>query len=125
MNNEFLTDAFKSAEQKRIVSVTLENPENPLNGRFGGNSTEDKIFSLSYVDIQNYFSSDADRIAYPTAYSGLWYQYEKAPEYWWLRTPGYLGNHSACVNRGGSFYPDGIYNLSDKVAVRPALWLTL
>ncbi|MBO4776453.1 MAG: hypothetical protein J5515_07545, partial [Lachnospiraceae bacterium] len=55
LNNEFLNSAFDDKEKKIIPSVTLENKDNPINGRSGGNNTTDKVFCLSLDEIEKYF----------------------------------------------------------------------
>ena len=51
LNNDFFNSAFTSNEQKYIMSVKLNNDDNPYYGTEGGDETIDKVFCLSLDEI--------------------------------------------------------------------------
>ena len=55
LNDDFYNTAFTSAEQDRIQSVTVSNPDNVYCGTDGGNDTNDKLFCLSVDEIRRYY----------------------------------------------------------------------
>jgi len=134
MNNDFISKAFSSSEQEKIVTVTNQNPNNPEYGTKGGNATQDKIFALSIDEAEKYFGSDDDRMAAPTEYAiitGAWtsdnYSLPSGEKtcWWWFRSPGYNSLSAAYVLFDGVIDQDGRDVGSNKVAVRPAFWLNL
>ena len=126
MNNDFISKAFSSSQQAKIITVTNQNPNNPEYGTKGGNATQDKIFALSIDEAEKYFSSDSDRRAYTTDYAHKkGYDRRDRSEYWWLRSPGSFSFLAAGVFGGGSIGRSGSHVYDDEVAVRPAFWLNL
>lgn len=57
LNHDFINKAFSSSKQNNILTVKLENKCSPLQHNPDGNTTNDKIFFLSYEEALNYFSS--------------------------------------------------------------------
>lgn len=58
LNDNFYNEAF-SINEKCIMRLTnLDNNSNPDSGISGGNSTQDRVFILSYDDAVNYFNAD-------------------------------------------------------------------
>ena len=126
MNNDFISKAFSSSQQAKIITVTNQNPNNPQYGAKGDNATQDKIFALSIYEAKKYFSSDSDRKAYTTDYvHKKRYDQKDRSEWWWLRSPGVDSDYAASVLTSGSVYRYGLRVNSDIVAVRPAFWLNL
>ena len=126
MNGEFLKEAFTADEQKKIAAVTRENPKNPDYGTKGGAATKDRIFALNIDEAWKYFSSDEDRIGYTTEYvHAQGFDSSDRAEYWWLCSPGHLGNFAADVVNYGNVTRLGNVVNSKGVAVRPAFWLKL
>ena len=104
----------------------------------GGNSTEDRIFLLSYAEANRYLGVTYDdsnnlksRVA-PTDYALAQGAYTSdsnktvdgaAAGWWWLRSPGLDRGSAAGVSADGSLSLDYvIYGIS---VVRPAFWLNL
>lgn len=128
MNNDFIGMAFNSDAQSKIATVTNFNPDNPKYGTKGGNSTQDKVFTLSIDEVEGYFSSDKSMIAKATAYAvkmGAWFNKNSGNSYWWLRSSGLSSNHAAIVNSCDGISIDGHYVNCNKVAVRLALCVNL
>ena len=134
LNNDFLTSAFSNEEQSIIINSTVTADKNPKNNTNPGKDTTDKIFLLSIIEAEKYFSLEKDRICVPTAYAVE----EGAITFngsclWWLRTPGFYQVYSpdcslfltSYVHFAGSFNYGGTYVYSDGVCVRPAMWINL
>lgn len=127
LNGEFLEAAFTPAEQRRILSVTLSNPDNPVFGTPGGCNTEDRIFCLSTQEAEQYFSDNDDRICHPTkraADKGIWMDYD-GDCWWWLRSPGKPRFSAVCVYGDGDINIYGDTVSIDRMCIRPALYLNL
>ena len=125
MNNEFLSSAFSTDQQKRIAVVTIQNPNNPKYDTKGGVATQDKVFALSIPETIKYFSSYNDRKAILTDYlqkAGL--HKGNNSDFYWLRSPGSLSARAAQVDNDGITDRMGRY-VTEKIAVRPAMWIIL
>ena len=57
LNNDFKNAAFSYAEQAEILTVNIENKNNPYYGTAGGNNTKDQIFCLSLEEMESYFGN--------------------------------------------------------------------
>lgn len=116
LNGEYLTSAFSSEEQARIIESTIINSDNPESGYDGGDNTNDKVFLLSIDEVNRYFNSDGSRKT--TLSSGT-------RCCWWLRSPGAGGKTAAYVYSDGSVDADSYVCFTEAYAVRPALWINL
>jgi TolA-binding protein len=120
LNTTFYNE-FYDSEQDMIINTKNLNNNNPKFKTNGGKPTIDKIFLLSIDEANQYFKTNADRIA-------KWKNY---PDRWWLRSPGKGEIYAAIVESNGIIAIEGIYvdaNNSDsgvRPGVRPALWLSL
>lgn len=144
LNGDFLMTAFTAEERERIALTMLPNDDNPLNGTFGGYSTEDRVFCLSLAEARSrfkvknpdknslgddsfLFKDRESRKCIPTLYAAEKryrnHSYDlldgKRCCYWWLRSPGI----KAC--RASSVCADGCYVFDHLITVRPALWVNL
>ena len=116
-----------------IPTVTVSADKNPDYTTNPGKSTQDQVFLLSIMEAERYFSSDEARKCAPTDYAiaqGAWTSDDasvggKATCWWWLRSPGSHYMITASVSYVGTFYSFGYYIDRDKVAVRPAMWITI
>ena len=129
LNEDFYNTAFTDAEKNNILLAVNENPDNTAYGTRGGNQTQDKIFYLS-IDETNYFSSDDNRKAKPTAYTAAQGIMVLEPyggaTYWSLRSPGYMESIRAYIDADGITYPglilpDGFQD--PVIGARPAFWM--
>lgn len=133
LNGEFLKNAFTAAEQKKIAVTKLANDNNAEYSTFGGNSTEDRVFCLSFAEAGSLFKDDAARKCVPTPYAvgkGAWQAREnfingRACCYWWLRSLGEDQNKASVIYAFGTLCPTGYPVFQDNIAVRPALWVNL
>ncbi|WP_051621969.1 DUF6273 domain-containing protein [Ruminobacter sp. RM87] len=132
LNGEFLKSAFSAAEQKKIALTKLANDS--VNGTFGGNSTEDRVFCLSAAEADSLFKDNDSRKCVPTPYA-LGKGCEKNSENvingiacccWWLRSPGVNQRYASVIYSAGKL---GIFGFDVRdvreSAVRPALWVNL
>ncbi len=133
LNNTFYSGTFTEDERALIADSTVYAQANPQYNTDPGNDTTDKVFLLSINEVEEYFSSNEERMCVPTAYAienGAYTSdtYEKGGEatcWWWLRSPGDSQGSAARVYYGGSVYYLGDSVSYDDDAVRPALWINL
>ena len=142
LNNDFYNTAFTDSEKKEINTTTLNHDGyNTSDGTTGyekldSNSTNDKIFLLSYNEVRNSnygFNSSASaddkaRQAQGSDYAqsqGLSVDRESGSTYnnnsrWLLRSPGNGSNCCCFVIIGGSSHSYCLVYISN-IGVRPAL----
>ena len=144
LNDTFYNSTFSSDERARILTTTIDNPDNPASGIDGGNSTEDRLFLLSVYEVKEYFSRDAEAwLSYQAHQSAEEYNpgaYIAMDERWWTRTPGNDAFSFLCVcdellDVEFDSFPTGlateVYTYSGIVVndakngggVRPAMWI--
>ena len=133
LNETFLSKAFTTQEQARILLTNVDNSSGQSYwSTDGGSNTEDKIFLLSYAEANKYLGVTKDkntksRVA-PTEYAiqaGASTKTEdgKASCWWWLRSPGSRQDSAAGVRPAGSLDYSNAYFESG--CVRPAMWIEL
>ena len=126
LNDEFFYDAFSAEERERIRTSIVFADRNPEYDNDPGGDTLDKVFVLSTEEAAEYFSSNADRLCFPTAYAlthPQLYISDVGSVWWWLRTPGENTTDATTVNSNGRIdYKDGRVN-SETGTVRPAMWI--
>ncbi|MCR4593430.1 MAG: DUF6273 domain-containing protein, partial [Clostridiales bacterium] len=128
LNGTFINNAFSSNEQKIIRSTKVTADKNPSYSTNPGNDTNDKVFLLSINEVNEYFSSDAERECKPTEYAvaqGAFKSDSSGNCVWWLRSPGLVSDFAADVYGDGSVGDIGDNVDRDDCAVRPALWIDL
>ena len=131
LNGTFDKNAFSAEEMKCISVSELENTDNPVYDADGGANTKDRIFILSYEEVNQYLPENKDRLA-----TGA----EETT--WWIRTPSaansaeafkalYYGyssyNYYPCyINTDGGIYAGGSGNaVIEYGGVRPAMWIEI
>ncbi len=132
LNNDFINAAFSDDEKAMIPTVTVSADKNPEHDTDPGNATKDRVFLLSFVEAEKYFTSDEARMCVPTEYAipnGAWTSDSytkggKATCWWWLRSPGDGQTHAAGVKNSGDISESGGY-VNYYFAVRPAMWITI
>ena len=133
LNNDFINAAFSAEERAKIPTVTVSADKNPEYDTYPGNATKDRVFLLSIVEAEKYFTSDEARKCVPTEYaisngaytSDSYTKGGKATCWWWLRSPGFNLYNAADVEVGGDVSEDGGSAYSSADAVRPAMWITI
>ena len=129
LNETFLKDAFSKQERKAIQTTQVDDgPDHTRHswdtaGRTGG-ITEDKIFLLSYEEMNSLVKSD-DRFCEPTPAVLAQNVYTKKHNgktccWYWLRTSAFK-NNVGVVTYEGKY--DTCYMHHDYGVVRPALWV--
>ena len=126
LNDDFYNTAFNSAEQAKIQLSHLTTPDNPESGVPGGNDTDDKVFLLSYEELQQYDFLGIHQVAYATNYA---YKQGITPNgynycQWWLRSPGASAHEAATVNMYGE-QRDWANSFLNRNGIRPAIWVDL
>ncbi len=121
MNDVFISKAFNSSEQSRLVVSNNSNPDNPAYRTKGGNDTQDRVFALSIPEAQRYFASVSARTAYTTDYAHTkGYDCKDRSDYWWLRSPGYFTYDAASITTDGCVSSIGSDVKLRNIAVRLA-----
>ena len=130
LNDAFFNAAFTGEEQTAVLPTTVSNGANEQNPAWTGRITEDtidRVFLLSYREVNSYFPGTNDRKT-----SGTEYARSKGAKFlgfttigygetdWWLRSPGASANEAAYVGVVRDINTKGV---SDKVGIRPAIWL--
>ena len=138
--NNFIDTAFTAEEKARIIASNVPAQPNPHSSSTpAGNPTTDKIFLLSVVEAESYFTTNEACKAYATPYAinnGVYaYNYDtskqctvsnyimnKCQAFWWLRSPcdDSYGAALVSIHSGGI---GGSYVSNVDIGVRPALWL--
>ena len=132
LNNDFINAAFSDDEKAMIPTVTVSADSNLKYNTNPGNTTKDKVFLLSIVEAEKYFTSDEARMCIPTEYvisnvstSDEYTKDGKATCWWRLRSPGALQYYAAEVDFDGDVDEFGIDVDYDIGGVRPALWISI
>lgn len=123
LNNTFYWNAFSSKEQGAIRTTTVSTPYTQGYDTYPGPSTQDKVYLLSYEEVQDY---QVTRLVYPTQYAtnqGVMVRYDNGgTTYWWLRSPHVYGKVSV-INSIGNLYGSKTYDADG--GVRPVIWVDL
>ncbi|MBO5953654.1 MAG: hypothetical protein J6Q53_06010 [Oscillospiraceae bacterium] len=128
LNSDFISTVFSAEEAAMIPTVTVPADSVPGQITDSGNPTQDRIFLLSAVEAERYFSSDKERW-------GIFTQYAEEQNYlyfsptnsgtcrWWLRTPGEQQDKATEVGTSGRIITYGRTVDSKTNGVRPAMWI--
>ena len=109
-NTTFYQGSFTSSERSRILSVTNKNADSPK-GIAGGPDTEDRIFFLSYDEVDRYMPNESQR---------------DINKDWWLRSPGGVRCNAMYVRGSdGSVSTSGADVGHSDVWYRPAMWIRI
>jgi hypothetical protein len=129
LNDTFLNEAFSTDEQAKIIPTTIVNKNNPHYGTEGGEDTTDRIFFLSYDEVNQFFPDTDSRRTEPTAYAiaqGVYLNARNGYTWWWLRTPGVRPVDVCGVSAYGNITGYGSRDVNrTNGAVRPAMWVTI
>ena len=128
LNETFLNKAFSDGEQAMIQNSTVTADMNTLYDSYAGNTTKDKVFVLSILEVDRF--SDAKKWNWRKC-SATDYAIASGASVrnggccWWLRTSGETGHNAAGVFSDGTIYEAGFDVNDDSISVRPALWINL
>lgn len=131
LNNTFYNDAFAADEKAKIKKSTITNTDNPDTGIDGGNDTTDNLFLLSIDEVNKYFTTKEERIAYGTLHVQELVDEGDGAFNWWLRTPGkrnvvWSGEsiYQSYVGSNGFVYTEGSSTAVYNGGIRPAMWIS-
>lgn len=133
LNNDFINAAFYAEERAKIPTVTVSADKNPEYDTDPGNATKDRVFLLSIVEAEKYFTSAEARECILTEYAisnGAWTSDSyteggRATYLWWLRSPGISQYGAAGVFSDGDVFENCYFVDIGVSAVRPAMWITI
>jgi len=129
LNEEFLETAFSEIEKKLIGKNYVDNSYGqgvPGINVYGGGTTSDSSFILSYAEAQRFFQTDEDRTATQTEFAKSQGVGKGDTCRWWLRSPGTANKKEkgmcAILSDGstGTFFKNTTLQ-----GVRPAIWIDL
>lgn len=128
LNGSFLNEAFSEEERALIQSTTVSVDKIPNYYTDPGNATTDKVFLLSYNEVEKYFSDHHARKCTFTAYAKAHGAAagKGGVDEWWLRSltgPDYAA--FADASSGALIYYSNGYVTSNGGGIRPALWIDL
>ena len=124
LNDEFFTLAFSELERSVILETTISNGTNPYYAYEPAPDTVDRIYLLSVEELERYFPTEEERIAYASEHVRKYRtSYADGRSWWWTRSPGVRPGDISYVNVGGVFVHKHLstYNYG----IRPALWCSL
>lgn len=138
LNETFLYEAFSSDERALIQWAKVDNSYNQGDKKHhtdGGADTLDRVFLLSYQEVNRLFENWIDRSVYCTEYAKVnganIRSKEKADDlfngkgagksYWWLRSPANEQYRAYYINASGDYDWGDVSNKTG--TVRPALWV--
>ena len=121
LNEGFYNSAFTKTEQEQIVMETLVNPGNKQYHVIDGQNTNDKVFLLSYEEVNQFMPETKDREVKITEYARTgdvtFY------DCWMMRTTGKDDARSAAsVSTYGNYKMSG-NNRIGYCYLRPAVWI--
>ena len=131
--DNFLNNAFTETERNAIMTVPVENTRNPIYFTDGGNNTVDRVYLLSYDELndpaygfenlENTDTRKAESTQYAGKGGGILSPNVAWPAVYWTRTPGGSAD-CVCAVIGGAFvYPyRAVYT---QMLIRPVLHLNL
>lgn len=133
MNKTFYKAAFTYDQQQSILTTTIKEDISQCSGDFPpnrlGNNTQDKVFTLSYVEMTEYLPTDYDRLCVPTEAAILedcnesdrrYLDDEEKTCWYWMRSPAY-NNNILVVGWEGEI--DTCYMSHYYGVARPAMWV--
>ena len=129
-NSTFLNEAFDQKEQESIRQSDVSADANPQKTTSPqGNTTQDKVFLLSAVEMAKYCTSNDLKKGSHTEYSRLkgGYVGDNGEAVYWLRTIGTMDSSNKCatiVQGAGTIGYNG-RPVDETQAVRPAIWVSI
>lgn len=131
LNNSFITKAFSVQEQSMIAETNVSADKNPEYRKYRtdpGNATQDKVFLLSRIEVNEFFSAANERQCEPTEYAvanGAYVGSDNSNCSWFLRSPGRSQITAGIIDRDGGFGSEGGRRVDQITGVRPTLWISL
>jgi len=124
LNDDFCRSLGEPLTSRVVETEVLAEP-NPEWGTPGGAHTSDRFFLLSMGESVRYLAGNQVRKSWSTlGERGTAWCEDGTASWWWLRSPGWYGDHAAYVSGTGDVYARG-FRVSAAWGVRPAFWLDL
>ena len=137
LNGDFLDSAFSAEERDAILTAELENGKSEGYPGFetdGGSRTQDRVFLLSYAEVERYFPAKPPAVGYTDLIncSATPYAAERCKTvsgtdlcFPWLRSPGREQDQALTLGYIGTVLaPYGSENADrDSFCVQPAVWV--
>lgn len=115
LNDQFFRDAFTDDEQNAVIGTKLSEM-----------LTDENLFLLDDAEAAQYFASDKERIARPSAALGKKIGTEQGACRWWLRSSSTSGKkRTMYIDASGRCKTDGSKVTEKGIAIRPAMWIDL
>lgn len=126
LNEDFIKAAFNEQEKEKLLTETvLHEPCPDASTPKPGNDAKDKVFVLSYTELERYFPAGSSRICEPTTYVAKKSLKNRGGGcQWWLRTCGKVNDRFSNVQKNGDFNELGIRG-NRSACVRPAMWIDI
>ena len=124
LNETFLTEAFTAEEREAIRETNVDNSraQGYPNSEVEGSDTVDRVFLLSYAEVQAYMPSALQRVCEITDHVWQENKYNRTYARWWLRSPGTSSDRAQEVLLDGRMGGTGVA-VDYSGTVRPALWV--
>ena len=134
LNGEFMSGAFTPKEAAAIVAASVDNSaaqgceDYPPPSEAAAAPTTDRVFILSYGEIQRYFSGRSAKrfqceLTAQAVADGAFVGSANSYGWWWLRSPGAKPNDAAGMRNTGRVNHRDVSSVSG--AVRPAMWIDI
>ena len=130
LNTDFIEEAFSKEEEDMIEISSVLADRNPFyKGTEPGENTEDKVFLLSFQEVERYFPDEQARKIKPTEFAisnGAAIDTQSKCSRWWLRSPGNGSVFTAFVGESGKIGHGTTYVMNacnPFTCVRPAMWI--
>ena len=129
LNKDFKNVAFSSEERKLIPQSTVKDENSPSYCFNKRGASYDKIFLLSYGEVEKYFGTRESRVCESTAYANS-KGVAKGKCWWWLRSmdPGasYVSGYGIDANVVDIYGDFGSSPVTyEGYAIRPAIWVEI
>lgn len=110
LNTTFLEENFLDGERTLLADTAVKNAANPTYGTAAGEDTTDKVFLLSYDEVEKYTEA-----------------LHETESCWWLRTPGANENTMCFVYRDKTVMDYGytVWSGNTKITIKPAVWVNV
>lgn len=123
LNNEFYNLAFDDEEKNFIREKVISNDKNPIYETWITEDTKDRVFVLSYNELNKYVSKDLLKCKASRYAKDLGVYTENSYCDWWLRTPGDKNSNVMYVSSDGEINFRGDFCTTDDFGVRPAIYI--
>lgn len=127
LNNAFLYSAFTGEEREAILLTKVSNATWDGNVKWdttNGAHTQDRVFLLSYSEVERYFPNSRHRQIEPSVHVSSEDPKTRVDDgaWWWLRSAGHTQQGAAVVRADGTMGQSRTVN-NPHGMIRPAMWV--